>query len=63
MKKDISDFIKVCHKCQTNKTKHKMKIPLKITSTSDKPFQKLAMDIVGPLALGPPQHEQLLSNI
>jgi hypothetical protein len=47
MKKDITEFIKVCHKCQINKTKHKMKIPLKITSTSDKPFSKISNGYYG----------------
>lgn len=49
MKKDVSEYVKSCHKCQINKNKNKIKIPLKITSTSDKPFQKIFLDIVGPL--------------
>lgn len=49
MKSDIFEYIKTCHKCQVNKTKNKTKIPMKVTSTSDRPFQKNFLDIVGPL--------------
>ena len=52
MKSDIKNFIKSCKSCQMNKTNHKpTKTPMQITTTSEKPFQKLAIDIVGPLNL------------
>lgn len=50
MKKDIKNYIKRCPSCQINKTNFKpTKAPMEITSTSCKPFEKLAIDIVGPL--------------
>jgi hypothetical protein len=49
IKKDVTNFIKNCHKCQVNKYRRKTKIPMKITSTSVRAFQRLALDIVGPL--------------
>lgn len=52
MKKDIKEYIKQCPSCQMNKTNFKpIKAPTEITSTSSKPFEKLAIDIVGPLPL------------
>lgn len=49
MKEDISNFIKKCEKCQLAKTKRHTKMPLVITDTSLKPFDKIFIDIVGPL--------------
>lgn len=52
MKNDIKKFIKSCQSCQINKTNHKPnKAPMEITTTSERPFQRLAIDIVGPLTL------------
>lgn len=52
MKKDIKNYIKQCPSCQINKTNFSpTKVPMEITSTSNKPFEKLAIDIVGPLPL------------
>lgn len=50
MKKDIKNYIKKCHSCQINKTNFKpSKSPMVITTTSSLPFERLALDIVGPL--------------
>lgn len=52
IKIDIRNYIKSCHSCQINKTNFKpTKQPMEITTTSDLPFDKLAIDIVGPLPL------------
>lgn len=52
MKRDIRNYIKTCHSCQLNKTNFKpTKQPMEITTTSEKPFQRLAIDIVGPLPI------------
>lgn len=52
MKKDICNFIKACESCQINKIdRKKNKSPMVITTTSNKPFQRIALDIVGPLSL------------
>lgn len=52
MKKDIKEFIKKCESCQKNKlNRKKNKKPMEITSTSTEAFQKIALDIVGPLPL------------
>lgn len=50
MKKDIKNYIKRCPSCQINKTNFKpTKAPMEITTTSNQPFERLAIDIVGPL--------------
>ena len=49
LKKDVQNYIKTCLKCQLNKNKRKTKIPLKITSYSENVFQRLYIDIVGPI--------------
>lgn len=50
MKKDIKKFIKQCKSCQENKLNRKKgRNPMEITSTSTEAFQKVSLDIVGPL--------------
>lgn len=51
-KSDIRQYVKNCKSCQINKTNFKpTKQPMEITSTSEKPFERLALDIVGPLPI------------
>lgn len=47
----ISDFISRCEHCQRNKVCKPTRVPMKITTTAKKPFQKIFLDIVGPLPL------------
>ncbi|KAL4101226.1 hypothetical protein QTP88_021246 [Uroleucon formosanum] len=50
LKVDVKNYIKNCESCQKNKiTNKKIKQPMVITSTSSKPFEKIFLDIVGPL--------------
>lgn len=49
MKRDISIFIKNCHKCQVNKSALKTKEKMIITMTPQKSFQKIVIDTIGPL--------------
>jgi hypothetical protein len=49
MYKDIKHFINSCQTCQQNKISRKTKAPMTITSTSSKPFEKIFLDVVGPL--------------
>lgn len=52
MKRDIKKYIKSCESCKINKTeRRKVKAPMEITSTASQPFEKLCLDIVGPLPL------------
>lgn len=52
MKGDIRNFIHKCKECNENKTnRHPIRAPMQITSTASKPFEKIFLDIVGPLPL------------
>ena len=52
LRKDVKSFVKKCPSCQTNKlTRKKTKMPMQITDTSSCPFEKIFLDIVGPLTL------------
>ncbi|XP_022819396.1 uncharacterized protein LOC111351609 [Spodoptera litura] len=50
MRTDIENFVKKCVQCQTNKALRQInRAPMQITSTSTQPFQRISLDIVGPL--------------
>jgi hypothetical protein len=50
MEKEVTQYIKECKICQVNKdTQKKVKMPLTITDTKSTPWEKLYLDIVGPL--------------
>ena len=46
--KDIENYISKCKFCQKNKLSQKTKMPLVLTDT---PFERYALDIVGPLLI------------
>jgi len=47
--KDVENYVAKCEFCQ--KVSRKTKMPLIITETSSEPFEKCALDIVGPLSI------------
>jgi hypothetical protein len=50
MREEIEDYVRKCEKCQMNKTlRPKYKAPLEITTTARQPFERCALDVVGPL--------------
>lgn len=49
MKQTVIDYVGNCKSCQINKYSLNHKMPLQITSTAKKPFEKISIDIVGPL--------------
>lgn len=50
MRGQIKNYILSCETCQRNKTANRtVKEPMVITTTSTRPFEKIFMDIVGPL--------------
>jgi len=50
IKKDVKKFISTCEQCQINKENRKTRQPLVITTTSTIAFERVALDIVGPLS-------------
>lgn len=46
---DVLDFVNKCELCQKIKRYKHTRLPMKITSTSKVPFEKLSVDIVGPI--------------
>lgn len=49
MLKEVQNYVKNCPKCQVNKSSRLTKMPLMVTDTPKRPFEKVFMDIVGPL--------------
>lgn len=49
MEKDIRDFVSKCSQCQKQKYSINIKQPMEITSTAIAAFDKVFLDIVGPL--------------
>lgn len=50
LKTDVVDYIKKSRSCQVNKaSNHTVKQPMVITTTARAPFEKIFMDIVGPI--------------
>jgi transposase InsO family protein len=49
MKRDIEKYVKKCKSCQVNKNLGpRSRAPMEITTTARQPFQRCALDIVGP---------------
>lgn len=51
MDKEINNYVKACKICQKNKISRINKVPMKITSTASRPFEKIFLDIVGPFPI------------
>ncbi|KAL4100898.1 hypothetical protein QTP88_020923 [Uroleucon formosanum] len=51
LKKDVKRYIQNCEVCQKNKTHRKTKQPMLITTTVTKAFERICLDIVGPLPI------------
>lgn len=50
MKEDVKNYVKTCQDCQKRKlVREKTKAPMIITDTPSEAFEKIAIDIVGPL--------------
>lgn len=51
LKTDVKHYILNCEVCQKNKTHKKTKQPMLITTTVTKAFERICLDIVGPLPI------------
>lgn len=61
MKRDIKTYIKSCQSCQINKGSKSKIAPMQITTTSERPFQRLALDIVGPLPVTENENKYIIT--
>jgi len=62
MKKDIQEFIRTCRECQLKKlTRVKTKQPMVITDTPGAAFDKVSLDIMGPLPLTMGNNQYILT--
>lgn len=62
MAKDVENYVKKCKKCQLNKiNRHPTKNPMVITTTSKRSFEKIFLDIVGPLPETSQHNKYILS--
>jgi len=59
--RDVENYVAKCESCQKNKQSRRMKAPLIITDTPSKPFEKCALDIVGPLTITTQGNKYLLT--
>lgn len=49
MTRAVKDYVKRCEKCQRNKHTRRTKMPMTLTGVAKLPFEKVYVDIVGPL--------------
>ncbi|KAL4108059.1 hypothetical protein QTP88_018316 [Uroleucon formosanum] len=62
LKNYVKKFIASCQSCQQNKSMNRtIKQPMVITTTAKKPFEKIFIDIVGPLATTNEGHSYILT--
>lgn len=63
MKRDVERYIGSCHHCQSHKSSRPVKMPLKLTDISIQPFDKIFIDIVGPLPISNNGNKYILSMV
>jgi hypothetical protein len=52
LEQDVTQYVKECKICQLNKETHpNVKLPLTLTDTKTTPWEKVYLDIVGPLPM------------
>lgn len=63
MTKDVDDYVKKYEKCQRNKTTRAKKMPMVLSRVSQKAFDKMYVDIVGPLPQSEGGNKYILSMV
>lgn len=61
MKKDIEQYVRSCNLCQLNKSGKAKKMKLILVTPSNFPFEKIYLDIVGPLPITENGNKYILS--
>lgn len=63
MKADVGRYIQQCAKCQLNKGSRPTRMPLQFTQISKEPFDKVYVDVVGPLPISGNGNKYILSMV
>lgn len=61
MAEEIKRYISNCKTCKRNKQTFHTRVLMQLTSTSCKPFERVALDIVGPLPISEKGNKYLLT--
>jgi len=61
IEQDVKDYIRNCKICQTNKHSRETKQMLEITDTQSEPWNKIYLDIIGPLPITEEGYKYLLT--
>lgn len=62
LKKDVQAYVSSCSSCKKNKSSNTtIQQPMVITTTASRPFERIALDIVGPLATSERQNSYILT--
>ncbi|XP_076384553.1 uncharacterized protein LOC143263569 [Megalopta genalis] len=63
LKREVEEYVKNCLECQTKKlTRVKTRQPMTLTDTPGQAFDKVSLDIVGPLPTTPSGHTYILTG-
>lgn len=61
MKKDIEQYIKSCNICQLNKSGKNTRMQMLLSTPAEYPFEKIFLDVVGPLPVTNRQNKYILT--
>lgn len=62
LKKDVQAYVLACPSCEKNKSSNTtIQQPMVITTTASRPFERIALDIVGPLATSEKHNSYILT--
>ena len=61
LKEEVKKFINNCEICPKTKTYSKVKQPIMITTKVNRPFERICLDIVGPLPKTPSNNIYILT--
>ena len=61
LRRDVSDYVKSCHVCQVSESKRPVRAPLQPIPVVGEPFDKVIVDVVGPLPRTGGGNEYLLT--
>lgn len=63
MRKEVENYVSSCKTCQLNKVGKATKMPLVMTDVAELPFEKVYVDVVGPLPITKTGNKYILSMV